>query len=144
KKDGGKIVAGGELPKNTPKGYYVTPTVVTGLPSDHRLMKEELFVPFVAVDDYETLDEALEKANATEFGLTAGVFSEDPREQEEFFRKIRFGVVYSNRKGGATTGAWPGAQPFGGWKGSGATGKGVGGPYYLLMFMREQAQTTVS
>ena len=144
KKDGGKILAGGELPKNTPKGYYVTPTVVTGLPSDHRLMKEELFVPFVAVDDYKTLDEALEKANATEFGLTAGVFSEDPGEQEEFFKKIRFGVVYSNRKGGATTGAWPGAQPFGGWKGSGATGKGVGGPYYLLMFMREQAQTTVS
>jgi len=126
-----------------PKGYYVTPTVVTGLPSDHRLLKEELFVPLVAVDEVSSLDEALEKANKTEFGLTAGVFTKDKGEQNEFFEKIRFGVVYANRKGGATTGAWPGAQPFGGWKGSGATGKGAGGPYYLLQFMHEQAQTVV-
>ncbi len=106
-------------------------------------MKEELFVPFVAVDEFSTLDEALEKANKTEFGLTAGVFTKDARERDRFFDRIRFGVVYSNRKGGATTGAWPGAQPFGGWKGSGATGKGAGGPYYLLQFMHEQAQTIV-
>jgi 1-pyrroline-5-carboxylate dehydrogenase len=140
----GKILVGGEAPKmSLPKGYYVTPTVVTDLPSDHRLLKEELFVPLVAVDVVSSLDEALEKANKTEFGLTAGVFSKDPREKERFFEKIRFGVVYANRKGGATTGAWPGAQPFGGWKGSGATGKGAGGPYYLLQFMHEQAQTIV-
>lgn len=144
KKDGGRIVAGGEVPKmSLPKGYYVTPTVVTGLPSDHRLFKEELFVPFVAVDEVKSLEEGLAKANQTEFGLTAGVFTKDPRERDEFFKDIRFGVVYSNRKGGATTGAWPGAQPFGGWKGSGATGKGAGGPYYLLQFMHEQAQTIV-
>jgi 1-pyrroline-5-carboxylate dehydrogenase len=137
-------VAGGELPKMVlPKGYYVTPTVVTGLPSDHRLFKEELFVPFVAVDEVKSLEEGLAKANRTEFGLTAGVFTKDVRERDEFFKEIRFGVVYSNRKGGATTGAWPGAQPFGGWKGSGATGKGAGGPYYLLQFMHEQAQTVV-
>jgi len=140
----GKILVGGEAPKvSLPKGYYVTPTVVYGLPPDHRLMREELFVPLVAVDEVLSLDEALERANKTEFGLTAGVFTKDPREQLEFFEKIRFGVVYANRKGGATTGAWPGAQPFGGWKGSGATGKGAGGPYYLLQFMHEQAQTVV-
>ncbi|HID04436.1 MAG TPA: L-glutamate gamma-semialdehyde dehydrogenase, partial [Aigarchaeota archaeon] len=45
--------------------------------------------------------------------------------------------------GGATTGAWPGAQTFVGWKASGATGKGVGGPHYLLTFLREQSRTTV-
>lgn len=144
KKDGGKILAGGEAAKGPlPKGFYVTPTVVTGLPSDHRLFKEELFVPFVAVDEYSSFDEALGKANKTEFGLTAGVFTKDKGERDEFFRDIRFGVVYSNRKGGATTGAWPGAQSFGGWKASGATGKGAGGPYYLLQFMHEQAQTIV-
>jgi 1-pyrroline-5-carboxylate dehydrogenase len=143
KKDG-KILVGGETPHGTlPKGFYVTPTVVTGLPSNHKLMKEELFVPFIAVDEFNTLDEALRKANDTEFGLTAGIFSEDSSEQKQFFDKINFGVTYANRKGGATTGAWPSAQPFGGWKGSGATGKGVGGPYYLLQFMREQAQTVV-
>src|SRR6266852_3966622 len=139
-----RLLVGGEVPKmSLTKGYYVTPTVVYGLPPDHRLMKEELFVPLVAVDEVSSLDEALEKANKTEFGLTAGVFTKDPREQDQFFEKIRFGVVYANRKGGATTGAWPGAQPFGGWKGSGATGKGAGGPYYLLQFMHEQAQTVV-
>ncbi len=95
------------------------------------------------VDDFKTLDEALKKANDTEFGLTAGIFSKDSKEVDQFFKNIDFGVTYSNRKGGATTGAWPGAQPFGGWKGSGATGKGVGGPYYLTQFMREQAQTMV-
>src|SRR5437660_1630201 len=140
----GKVLVGGEVPKMAlPKGYYVTPTVVYGLPPDHRLMKEVLFVPLVAVDEVSSLDEALESSNKTEFGLTAGVFTKDPREQDQFFEKIRFGVVYANRKGGATTGAWPGAQPFGGWKGSGATGKGAGGPYYLLQFMHEQAQTVV-
>ncbi len=144
KKDGGKILSGGGTPKaKLPKGYYVTPTIVTGLPSNHKLLKEELFVPFIAVDEFKTLEEALNKANDTDFGLTAGIFSEDPREQDYFFKNIDFGVTYANRRGGATTGAWPGAQSFGGWKGSGATGKGVGGPYYLLEFMHEQAQTVV-
>ena len=76
--------------------------------------------------------------------MTAGIFSEDPREVERFMDEIRFGVVYANRRGGATTGAWPGAQSFAGWKASGATGRGVGGPHYLLNFLREQSQTVVS
>ena len=58
--------------------------------------------------------------------------------------KIQFGVVYANRSGGATTGAWPGPQSFVGWKASGSTGKGIGGPNYLLTFLREQSQTVVS
>ncbi len=144
KKDGGKIVAGG-LPedKKLSKGYYVKPTVVTSLPANDRLMKDELFLPLVVVDEVKTLDEALQKANDTDFGLTAGIFSNNQSEVDNFFQNIDFGVTYANRKGGATTGAWPGSQSFGGWKGSGATGKGVGGPYYLLEFMHEQAQTVV-
>ncbi len=144
RKDGGKTLAVGTIQdKPPPKGYYVKPVVVTGLPSKHRLIKEELFVPLIIVDEFKELDEALKKANDTEFGLTAGIFSQDIDELDQFFRNIDFGVTYANRKGGATTGAWPGAQSFGGWKGSGATGKGVGGPYYLLEFMHEQAQTIV-
>ncbi len=144
KKDGGKIIAGG-MPedKKLSKGYYVKPTVVTGLPSNDRLMKDELFLPFVVVDEVKNIDEALQKANDTDFGLTAGIFSNSQNEIDSFFKNIDFGVTYANRRGGATTGAWPGSQPFGGWKGSGATGKGVGGPYYLLEFMHEQAQTIV-
>ena len=145
-RDGGRIVAGGKVleDERTGRGAYVRPTVIAGLAHDHRIFREELFVPILAVGTFETLDEALALANATEYGLTAGIFTEDPEEVENFFDRIRFGVVYANRRGGATTGAWPGAQPFGGWKASGTTGRGVGGPYYLLSFLREQAETRVT
>jgi 1-pyrroline-5-carboxylate dehydrogenase len=143
KKDGGTVITGGKVPDGGlfSKGYYVEPTLVTGLPQGHQLEKRELFVPFIMIDTFSTLDEALGKANDTEYGLTAGIFSEDKDEVETFFGEIRFGVCYSNRRGGATTGAWAGHQSFGGWKASGSTGKGVGGPYYLLSYMREQART---
>ena len=143
--DEGVIVCGGSVITEGigAKGYYVEPTVVAGLPSDHRLFREELFVPLLAVDEFKTLDEALQKANDTDYGLTAGIFSEDRKEVQKFLDTIQFGVVYANRKGGATTGAWPGAQTFVGWKASGATGKGIGGPNYLMTFLREQSQTVV-
>ena len=54
---------------------------------------------------------------------------------------IEAGVVYVNRAAGATTGAWPGYQTFGGWKGSGSTGKSAFGPHYVQLFMREQSRT---
>jgi 1-pyrroline-5-carboxylate dehydrogenase len=146
KDSGGTIICGGHVLSegDLNKGYYAEPTVITGLPSDHRLFKEELFVPLLVVDEFKTLDEALTKANDTEYGLTAGVFTENPQEIQKFLDEIQFGVVYVNRRGGATTGAWPGAQTFVGWRASGATGRGVGGPNYLLNFVREQSQTIVS
>ena len=52
-------------------------------------------------------------------------------------------MCYANRPQGATTGAWPGYQPFGGWKGSGATGKAAGSRHYLPQYLREQSQTRV-
>jgi 1-pyrroline-5-carboxylate dehydrogenase len=52
-------------------------------------------------------------------------------------------LVYVNRRAGATTGAWPGIQSFGGWKGSGSSGKGGLGPYYVQQFLREQSQTVI-
>ena len=84
-----------------------------------------------------------EEANAVPYGLTAGVFSEDSGEQERFLDLIEAGVVYVNRRAGATTGAWPGTQTFCGWKSSGSTGKGGLGPWYLPQFMREQSRTVV-
>jgi len=143
---GGKILVGGNVLKEGAlrRGYYVSPTVVTGLPHGHRLFKDELFLPFVVVEEYSTLEEAISEANDTEYGLTAGIFSKDLREVKKFFDGIKFGVTYSNRSGGSTTGAWPGAQSFTGWNASGATGRGTGGPYYLLNFLRDQSQTTVS
>ena len=143
RKDGGTVITGGKFRDEglLSGGYYPEPTLVTGLPPGNPLVKRELFVPFLVIDTFSTLEGALEKANDTEYGLTAGIFSEDEGEVETFFREIRFGVCYSNRRGGATTGAWAGHQSFGGWKASGSTGKGVGGPYYLLSYLREQAQT---
>ena len=142
---GGTVRAGGERLSGDAydRGTFVAPTVVDGLPADHELFKRELFLPFVVVAPVEGLDEALTLANDTEYGLTAGIFTEDQNEIERFFDGIEAGVVYANRKGGATTGAWPGCQSFCGWKGSGSTGKGGLGPYYVQQFLREQSRTVV-
>ena len=80
-------------------------------------------------------------ANAQSLGLTAGLFSEDAGEKQQFLDRIEAGVVYVNRAAGSTTGAWPGYQTFGGWKGSGSTGKSAFGPHYVQLFMREQSRT---
>lgn len=145
KDSGGQILAGGDVMKSggMARGYFVAPTVVTGLPHEHRLFRDELFLPLVVVGEFDSVEEAIQKANQTEYGLTAGIFSKDKAEIKKFFDGIRFGVTYANRSGGSTTGAWPGAQSFTGWNASGATGRGVGGPHYLLNFLRDQSQTTV-
>lgn len=145
KRSGGTLLTGGARVRGgaLSKGFYLPPTVVTGLPQDHRLFKEELFLPLVVVGEFDALEEAIAAANDTPYGLTAGIFSEDEREVRAFLDGIKFGVVYANRAGGSTTGAWPGAQSFTGWNASGATGRGVGGPHYLLNFMRDQSQTVV-
>ena len=122
----------------------MAPAVVAGLPEGHLLTREELFVPFVTVTKVDSFDAALAEANAVDYGLTAGVFSGDRRELDRFLDEIEAGVVYVNRRAGATTGAWPGFQSFCGWKSSGSTGKGGLGPYYVQQFMREQSRTVVT
>jgi len=138
---GGTIEVGGET--DTTRGFFPTPTVVTGLPLEHRLFHDELFVPFLVVGEVDSLDQALHEANDTAYGLTAGIFSKDDGEIRRFLDTIQAGVVYVNRRAGATTGAWPGIQSFGGWKGSGSSGKSGLGPYYVQQFLREQSQTVI-
>ena len=123
-------------------GNFVAPTVVRA-PDDSLVWTTELFLPLIAVRAVDSLDEALELANAVPFGLTAGLFAEDEHEIDTFLDRIEAGVVYVNRPAGATTGAWPGVQPFGGWKRSGTAGKAGGGPYYLQQYLREQSRTRV-
>jgi 1-pyrroline-5-carboxylate dehydrogenase len=144
KNSGGQILAGGEVIDDgeLSRGNFVEPTVVTA-PDGSWIWERELFLPFVAVMPVDSLDEAIAKANDTEFGLTAGLFSRDEAEIERFFTDIEAGVTYVNRRAGATTGAWPDAQSFGGWKGSGTSGGGGGGPWYLRQYMREQSRTVV-
>jgi 1-pyrroline-5-carboxylate dehydrogenase len=136
---GGRRLAGGELAH----GFYVEPTIVDSLPPQSALFQEELFVPILVIAEVADFDEAIERANATEYGLTAGIFSEDEDQIGRFFERIEAGVAYANRRAGATTGAWPGVNSFGGWKTSGSTGRGTGGPHYVQQFLREQSQTRV-
>ena len=145
RRDGGRIVAGGRRLTEGPyaHGHYVEPTIIEDLASDHRLFSEELFVPITMVAGIASLEEGLELANATEYGLTAGIFSEDEQEITTFFDRVEAGVVYANRRANATAGAWPGVNPFGGWKASGSSGRGSGGPHYVQQFLREQGRVRV-
>ena len=145
KRDEAKILTGGHrlTDGELAYGYFVEPTIIDGLPTSHRLFSEELFVPITLIGDVVTLDEAIDLANRSEYGLTAGIFSEDDREIEQFFGRVQAGVTYANRRAGATTGAWPGINSFGGWKASGSTGRGTGGPYYVQQFMREQSRVRI-
>jgi 1-pyrroline-5-carboxylate dehydrogenase len=141
---GGEVLTGGRVRTDGEfgSGHYVEPTVVTA-PEDSWIWTEELFVPLVAVAPVGSLNEAIDKANDTVFGLTAGLFSRDEAEIETWWSRIEAGVTYVNRAAGATTGAWPDVQSFGGWKGSGTSGAGGGGPWYLRQFLREQSRTIV-
>ncbi len=141
---GGEVLAGGDVldEGDMARGNFVEPTVVAA-PEGSWIWKKELFLPFVSVMPIESLEEGLRRANDTEFGLTAGLFAGDDSEVEKFFQTIEAGVTYVNRRAGATTGAWPDVQSFGGWKGSGTSGTGGGGPWYLRQYMREQSRTVV-
>ncbi len=139
----GRIVHGGSLLKKGAfaDGFYVEPTIIDRLSPASKLFEEEFFAPVLAVGEVKSLDEAITLSNAVGYGLTAGLFTGIDEEQREFFDRIEAGVTYCNRRGGATTGAWPGVQSFGGWKGSGSSGKNALGPYYVSQFMREQSRT---
>jgi 1-pyrroline-5-carboxylate dehydrogenase len=141
---GGKFLTGGHVKSGGlfDKGYYCEPTLVTDLPYDHRLWQYEMFLPITTIGKVQNLDEAMRIANSVNYGLTAGFYG-SPAETDWFFDKIEAGVAYANRPQGATTGAWPGFQPFGGWKGSGASGKNGGGLYYVQLYMHEQIRTLI-
>jgi len=141
-REAGNIVHGAETLEGN--GYFAAPTIVDDLPYDHYLWTQEMFLPIVTVGGFEDMEDAMEMANGVEYGLTAGFFSEDDDEKQWFLENIQAGVVYVNRASSATTGAWPGYQSFGGWKGSGSTGKAAGSFYYVPQYMHEQSQTVVS
>jgi 1-pyrroline-5-carboxylate dehydrogenase len=142
-RNGGSVVLGGEKLGGGlfDRGPYVPPTIVRGLPADHRINRDELFLPFVSVLPFDNFEAAIAEANRSAFGLTAGVYTKDKGELDRFLNTMEAGVLYANRASGATTGAWPGFQTFCGWKGSGTSGKGGLGSWYVPQFMREQSHT---
>jgi 1-pyrroline-5-carboxylate dehydrogenase len=141
--DGARILEGGHrLTEGAfAHGYFVAPALAEA-PASHRLFSVEMFLPILMVCRVNNLDTALRLANDSDLGLTAGFYG-DAEEMATFLDRIEAGVLYLNRPQGATTGAWPGYQAFGGWKGSGSTGKAIGSVYYLPQYLREQSQTWV-
>ena len=117
-----------DLPK---KGHYVAPRIYTGVSQDDPLANDELFGPILAVIKVKSFAEAVEVANATDYALTAGVFSRSPQNLETARRELAAGNIYLNR---GCTGALVNRQPFGGYKLSGV-GTKAGGPDYLHQFL---------
>jgi alpha-ketoglutaric semialdehyde dehydrogenase len=111
--DGGVLVAGGERADD--EGYLVAPTVFEGLADDAELSCEEVFGPVTSLFRFATLDEAIERANAVRFGLSASIFTRDLLEAQRFTDRIAAGIIHVNSQ---TAGADV-HVPFGGIKGSG-------------------------
>jgi len=116
---------------------YVGPAIFSGIRPEHRIAREEIFGPVLAVIHARDFDEALTIANSTEYKLTGGVFSRRPAHLERARRDYRVGNLYLNR---GITGALVGRQPFGGFGMSGVGSK-AGGMHYLLQFVEPRTCT---
>ena len=140
---GARVLSGGEQLREgaLAQGLFVRPTLAEA-PPEHPLWQQEMFLPILMLHRVSSNEEAMGLANASSLGLTAGFYGAS-EEIPWFQEHIEAGVTYANRPQGATTGAWPGYQPFGGWKGSGSTGKAIASFYYLPQYLREQSQTIV-
>ena len=140
---GSRLIAGGRQLRDgdLSRGHYVEP-VLAEAPVPHPLWQHEMFLPILMLHRVADRAEAMRLANDSDLGLTAGFYG-GADEVPWFHEHIEAGVTYANRRQGATTGAWPGYQPFGGWKGSGSTGKAIASFYYLAQYLREQSRTVV-
>ena len=114
-----------------PHGYFIPPTIFTGVTPDMRIAREEIFGPVLSVIKVRDLDEAIDVANSTDYALTGGFFSRSPANIERVKAQLEAGNVYINRP---CTGAIVGRHPFGGFKMSGG-GTKAGGEDYLLNFL---------
>ncbi len=127
-KEGEVVLAVDDVPED---GYFVGPTIVSGVRPGGRLATEEIFGPLLSVFRAGSFDEALALANDTDYALTAGLVSRSPAHIRHAAAELRAGNVYINR---SITGAVVGRQPFGGYGMSGVGSK-AGGPDYLLQFL---------
>ena len=130
----GRLAYQGRVPES---GYYVPPTIFTGIRPEHRLAQEEIFGPVLAVLQADTFEQAIDFALDSRYALTGGVFSRLPEHLALARERFRVGNLYLNRR---ITGARVGAQPFGGYRLSG-TGIQAGGEEYLKQFMWSRVVT---
>lgn len=96
RKDGGKFVTGGKRPEGFDKGYYLEPTIITGLSEDSRCIREEIFGPVVTVTPFKTEEEVIEKANDTEYGLGTSIWTNDVRRAHRVASSVEAGMVWVN------------------------------------------------
>ncbi|MEV4172955.1 aldehyde dehydrogenase family protein [Nonomuraea sp. NPDC049709] len=112
--DGATVLTGGpDAPEGLERGFYVRPTVLTGLTPESRIAQEEIFGPVLVILPYDGEDEAVRIANGTPYGLAAGVRAADPERALRVARRLRAGQIRIN------DGAHNGLAPFGGYKQSG-------------------------
>ncbi len=114
KGEGAKLACGGEAPAELKKGYFVKPTVFTGVNNDMRIAQEEVFGPVLAVIPFGTMDEVAEQANKTTFGLSGAVWTRDVKKAHKFASHIKAGTIWVN-----CYNVFDPAVPFGGYKMSG-------------------------
>lgn len=110
---GAKIEAGGKRPPHLDRGWYYEPTLLSNVDNSMEIAQEEVFGPVTAVISYRDLDEAIEIANDTKFGLAASIFTADDKTALSVARRLRSGGVAINTAGISLT------EPFGGVKQSG-------------------------
>jgi aldehyde dehydrogenase (NAD+) len=111
--EGATVAMGGGRPSGLPKGWYVEPTVFTGVDNTMRIAREEIFGPVLSVIAYDDVAEAIDIANDSEFGLAGAVYTADPGRGFEVARRVRAGTYGVNRYGTDAL------LPFGGYKQSG-------------------------
>jgi aldehyde dehydrogenase (NAD+) len=112
--DGAQVVVGGGTPEGIERGYFVAPTLLSGVTNDMAVAREEIFGPVQSVIGFDTPDEAVALANDTEYGLSAGVFTRDGATAYRLAAALQAGQVQVNRYTGAGV-----EVPFGGYKNSG-------------------------
>jgi aldehyde dehydrogenase (NAD+) len=113
REEGATAALGGGRPEHLPKGWYVEPTVFTNVDNSMRIAREEIFGPVTSVIAYDDVDEAIDIANDTEFGLAGAVYTTDPARGFEVARRVRAGTYGINCYGTDAR------VPFGGYKQSG-------------------------
>jgi len=115
KKEGATLACGGEAPTEMGgKGYFVKPTIFTGVKNDMRIAQEEVFGPVLAVLPFEGLDDVAEQANKVRFGLSGAVWTRDVKKAHKFASHIKAGTIWVN-----CYNVFDPAVPFGGYKMSG-------------------------
>jgi 1-pyrroline-5-carboxylate dehydrogenase len=131
----GQLIAGGSAPATEAGGYFLEPTIFSGVAPNAVLAQEEIFGPVLAVIKVACFEEGLRVANNTEYGLTGSVYTNNPLQKAAARSAFHVGNLYFNRK---CTGAMVGAHPFGGFNMSGTDSK-AGGPDYLYLFTQAKS-----